>query len=147
MEYTSTSLVKFSWRLTTSMPELCCFWLKCFTSSTLGVQRMDLLIKVVISAKFRLKPFFLFFFFCEHLQIFLRFPALFQKELRQINVYPALQVWNNSSPLSTSENCFLSEIHFFNGIPQQIMLDWAVYKMYTAIQLMWVFTVKFKRLS
>lgn len=88
-----------------------------------------------------------FFFFCEHLQIFLRFPALFQKQLRQINVYPALQVWNNSSPLSNSENCFLSEIHFFNGIPQQIMLDWAVYKMYTAIQLMWVFTVKFKRLS
>lgn len=93
------------------------------------------------------KTFLSFFFFCEHLQIFLRFPALFQKELRQINVYPALQVWNNSSPLSTSENCFLSEIHFFNGIPQQIMLDWAVYKMYTAIQLMWVFTVKFKRLS
>ena len=100
---------------------------------------MDLLIKVVISAKFRLKPFFLsFFFFCEHLQIFLRFSSSFQKQLRQINVYPALQVWNNSSPLSTSENCFLSEIHFFNGIPQQIMLDWAVYKMYTAIQLMWV---------
>lgn len=93
------------------------------------------------------KTFLSFFFFCEHLQIFFRFPALFQKELRQINVYPALQVWNNSSPLSTSENCFLSEIHFFNGIPQQIMLDWAVYKMYTAIQLMWVFTVKFKRLS
>lgn len=93
------------------------------------------------------KTFLSFFFFCEHLHIFLRFPALFQKELRQINVYPALQVWNNSSPLSTSENCFLSEIHFVNGIPQQIMLDWAVYKMYTAIQLMWVFTVKFKRLS
>lgn len=53
---------------------------------------MDLLIKVVISAKFRLRPFFLFFFFCENLQIFLRFPALFQKQLRQINVYPALQV-------------------------------------------------------
>ena len=93
------------------------------------------------------KTFFLFFFFCEHLQIFLRFPALFQKRLRQINVYSALQVWNNSPPLSTSENCFLSEIHFVNGIPQQIMLDWAVYKMYTATQLMWVFTVKFRRLS
>ena len=53
---------------------------------------MDLLIKVVISAKFRLRPFFLFFFFGENLQIFLRFPALFQKQLRQINVYPALQV-------------------------------------------------------
>ena len=49
---------------------------------------MDLLIKVVMV---RLKPSF-FFFFCEHLQIFLRFPALFQKRLRQINVYSALQV-------------------------------------------------------
>ena len=38
------------------------------------------------------KTFLSFFFFCENLQIFLRFPALFQKQLRQINVYPALQV-------------------------------------------------------